>query len=234
MIQNGLWWEGDTEKVNSGHSQATAGQTACVWGSEGISAGLVITAPSLATPVIFSQLTGGCAWRKKRRGKWWVSSRRTRARGHPSAEIWCSCSVCVYVWVCVFMCVCVCDFGQTCVFVRVAIFDSISTAHLRPAHSVTWHWLCATVQICCLSRIAILPFPLTPPHPTPPPPLQHTLLHKCPPPSDFPDLVEKITSLLSLASPAPAHAFYPSPPAPSVPGRSTGARCWLGLLWEFR
>lgn len=34
-------------KVNNGRSQSTAGQTACVWGSEGISAGLVITAPSL-------------------------------------------------------------------------------------------------------------------------------------------------------------------------------------------
>lgn len=72
-----------------------------------------------------------------------------------------------------------CVVGCQLVLVHVAIFDSVSAVHLCSAHSVTWHWLRATLEICCLSAIAPLPFPLTPPSP----PHPHTRLHKCPPPA---------------------------------------------------
>lgn len=145
-------------------------------------------------------------------------SERTGQEGSP---VQCTCSACVYMRV----------VGCQLVLVHVAIFDSVSAVHLRSAHSVTWHWLRATLEICCLSAIAPLPFPLTPPpHPLAPTPT-HSSTNA--PLSNFPDLVGKITPLLSLVSPAPlpAHTIHSSPPAPR---RSAGGKCWLGLLWEFR
>lgn len=96
------------------------------------------------------------------------------------------------------MCINVCAFWWQLVCCARGYFWLGINSH--PAHSVTWHWLHATMEICCLSRIFILPFPLTllppPPHTPPQLPSSHltaTSLNRW----------RKITPLLPLASPAP-------------------------------
>lgn len=92
-------------KVTCCHSQPTSGQTACVWGSEVIPAGLVIAAPSLAVCVtVFLPLSILLIWQEEVTQESMIKITSSLQRGQGKRAPQCSNTACVQC-VCVFKCV---------------------------------------------------------------------------------------------------------------------------------
>lgn len=229
IFQSSLWWEGGHGKVNSGHSRATIGQTACVWGSEGISAGLVITAPPLwpsvqPCPCPCQFVSADRRLRVTQDAKRKVASFLQREQGERANErgMLRLCNACVFMCVLSHDSLYVCALGYFWVRINsTPTSSSFSNLTLALCH-------CGDLlpQQDCYP-----PFSSDPSHP-----LHCTLLHKCPPPTSLNFWFGGETSLsplLSLISPAPALArtIRPSPPEH---WRSVGSKCSLRRLWEFR